>query len=112
MLLQNISKNLLLNTVYLPRTLASSSSSSTLPCEPYSSHCTSCVWDATWTGLIVTQDDDSGNGSVSPTFSYFMNNNIGFRFAVDLIQTLHLQVMCLVILLPLQAQAGLLWANI
>jgi len=70
-LLQNISKNLLVNMVYLPRTLESLS---TLPCEPYSSHCTSYVWDAAWTGLIVAQDDSS-NGSVSSTFSYFMYNN-------------------------------------
>jgi len=70
-LLQNISKNLLVNTVYLPRTLEPSS---TLPCTSY-------VWDATWTGLIVAEDDDSGNGSVSSTFSYFMYNN---EFVSDL----------------------------
>jgi hypothetical protein len=71
-LLQNISKNLLVKMVYLPRTLESSS---TLPCEPYSSHCTSYVWDAAWTGLIVAQDDDSSTGSVCSTFSCFMYNN-------------------------------------
>jgi len=71
-LLQNISKNLLVNMVYLPRTLHLSS---TLPCEPYSSQCTLYVWDAAWTGLIVAQDDNRSNGSVISTFLHFMYNN-------------------------------------
>lgn len=65
MLLQNISINLLVNMVYLPRTLESSSA---LPYEPCSSHCTSYVWDVAWTGLIIAEDDDSSNGSVSSFF--------------------------------------------
>jgi hypothetical protein len=58
--------------VYLAGTFESSS---TLPYEPYSSHCTSYVWVTAWTGLTVAQDGDSSNGSVSSTFSYFMYNN-------------------------------------
>jgi len=71
-LLQNISKNLLVNMVCLPRTL---DLSSTIPCEPYSSQCTLYVWDTAWTGLIVAQDGNRSNGSAFSIFLHFMYNN-------------------------------------